>query len=144
MDYAGWRVPPWFHPDLPAAPLQQMSWLDFMDAFDQSVRPGDIVDRKIAVEGVQVQFARNLGMLQDGLELAPEIEVRSVAVVVQGLNAHAVPDQHEPFPGFGPDSCREHPAHFGKRSGIPLPEGSEYGFGITMGTEAVAQPFQLG
>ncbi len=86
---------------------------------------------------------RNVGMLQDGFQLAAEIDVVAVAEVIERLDAHAIAGEQEAFTRLGPDGHCEHAAHPGKAVGVPLQEGAQDGFGIAVAAEAMAQRFQV-
>ena len=62
---------------------------------------------------------------------------------VQRLDAHAVPHQHQPPRGFGPQRSREHAAQPRERCRVPLQERFQYNFGIAARFKPHAQAFQF-
>ena len=138
------QAPPRFDARPPVAPIQQMPGRHFSYSLDQRPLAGNVVDRKVLIERLQVQPPRNLGVLQDRLEFRPEVDIVAAPVVVQRLDAHAVADQHQPPFRFPPQRHREHSAESFEASRVPLLEPAKHGLGIAVGPEPVPQRLQLG
>ena len=127
----------------PFAPLEPLAGRKLLDAFDQRIGAGNVVEREVVIEALEIQAPLDFGMLEDGLELGAEIEVAAAAAKVERLDAHAVAGEQQAFLGGLPEGQREHAAEALEAGGVPLQQAAEDHFGVATGVETMAQRFKL-
>src|ERR1700687_1296905 len=70
-------------------------------------------------------------MRQNALQLGPEIDLTVLQAVVQGLNAHAIAGQNQPFLGLHPNGNRKHAAKSREAIRSPAAKGVENTLRVT-------------
>ena len=116
-----------------------------LDSQIKSARSRHVSVRQIERKGrvVDVSPRAHLGHREEGLDLGRERKQPSRSGDEQGLLAHRVAGQQKPSPWLVPHRKREHPIQvLGERLSPGLVSVGQ-NFGVTPGTETVAQTFEL-
>ncbi len=138
------KLPPGMAVDVAVAPLEKFAGQQLLDALDQSVRSGDVVEREEVGEAVEIQAARDLGVEENGLQLGAEVEVAAAVEEVEGLDAHAVAGEDEALSLGVPEGDGEHAAETREDFDVPLEEAAEDDLGVAERVEAMAAGFEFG
>ena len=114
-----------------------------MDAAIDGVRRRNVEQREIGVERLGAPFTRNVGILEQGLDLGPEDDPARHRGVVERLDAEPVAREQEPPRVRVPDREGEHAAEAVDAVLAPLLVAVRDHLGVGVGPEAVAVRDQL-
>lgn len=120
-----------------------MPCFQFVDVLENGFRGRDIKQRKIIAERFKVEGACNTGIGDNGFNFRTEDQGFAVPVIIQGLDAEAIP-RHEEAPSvFIPNGKGKHPSEAVNTGFAPLFIGVNDGFGVAPGLKHMALVQQL-
>src|SRR5207245_10435291 len=106
------------------------------------VRCGDGVDQQVSGEALEIEYARNVGVLEQRSELGAEHEHSRAVVVVERLLAQSVSRQQELPPRPIPERQGEHAVEVGDEVLSVLLVRVDDDFSIRLGPELVSAPLK--
>src|SRR5260370_29443108 len=137
------QLPVVLAPDYAVSPLQPAPRSQFLDPLDQGLRPWDVIERKIVLQGWEIDSTLDYFMTEECLELRAEIQVGTHLRKIKRLDPHAVPYKKQTPLLLYPDGDREHSIQAMEGTGLPFQERVEHSFGIAIRRKPMSQLFQL-
>ena len=84
-----------------------MTWLQFFDRTENTLRRWDVFVGEIFTERFKAQLSIDCGMLEQGFDLGGEDKLVFFKTVMQGLFAQSVPRKKQAFFSFHPREQRQ-------------------------------------
>src|SRR6185437_8927013 len=137
------HTPEYFRPDFSVPPFEKVSGRQLLDSVHQSPRAWHKIHGQKTIEPSHAELPVHFRMDQNCLEFGTEEDVVIQAADVKRLYAHPIARQNQPLFRLAPQRDGKHSAEPREALCIPFEKSVKNYFGVTVGMEFMAQPFEL-